>query len=144
MSNITKAEADRIVREFQKPAHNNVTNSSGVTEPRLYVRDNGGNLVPLKALWFSLRDINQLINNSQDKLDQSHKKADVSGLRFYPALQDKDKAGNSVGNHHTLVVCATVEDSSGNQNNIIPSQGLLEFARPCPDECNTIAANEIG
>lgn len=133
---IPQIEGKRIVREYQDDKHSKIG-----TEFRLYARSSSGQKVKLKAWWVSLADINQIIGDTNAFIASSGRT--VSGLRFYPSLQDKNEQGQTVADYHALTYVATVQDSSGNQDNALLTE-VMEFTVPCPNACNTIPSQELG
>lgn len=122
---INLAEAKTIVKDFNKDSHNLV---NGV--PRLYFTQ-GGAKKKLKSWWISIEDINDLVRETNSKLNGKT----VSGLRIYPALQTKDQHGNTVEEYHTVVILGT-EQVGTEHNNVLLDQ-VQEYVETCPNLCSS-------
>jgi len=122
--------ADNIVKNYQ-------TNNQISGRFRLYVRDAHGTEVALKAWWWDIDHVNALVTATNARLATSGKT--ISGVRIYPALQNKDDQGNTVPDHHTLCIVGTAYDTSTLEHENVQLNNVMEFVRPCPSNCPSIS-----
>jgi len=125
---IPEKEARILAAMFQANSHMQVGNDF-----RLYSRDTNGNKVKLKSWFMKIEDLEELLEDSRQKILSQNKA--LSGIRVYPALQNKNNEGNTVPEYHTLLIVAAYFDSNtGRHENILLGK-VQEYVEPCPVQC---------
>lgn len=122
--------ADNIVKNYQD---NNKINGRF----RLYVRDAHGTEVALKAWWWDITRVNALVAATNARLAPSGKT--ISGVRIYPALQNKDDQGNVVPDHHTLCILGAEYNAVTQTQDNVQLNDVQEFVHTCPSNCSSVS-----